>query len=183
MQYFFFQTVCLLLLVSPLPKQVSGQVTHMQVAQSFVGTTELTGHNDGPEVEMFLRSIGRKKGDSWCAAFVSYCLTMGKVKEPVLRSGMARAFITKTSIKAKDVLTGKVKVPDGYLVVYGKGNTIYGHIGLVKHWNKVSGQTIEGNTSSGDKGSQSEGEGVYERTRSIQPANYFRITHFPKVGY
>lgn len=146
---------------------------------------EASGHNDGPEVESFLKSVGRKKGDSWCAAFVSYCLIIGNVKEPTIRSGLARAFKRSNNlIDANDVLRGIKKIPPGSIVGWEKGNTIFGHIGFVlTGWNKQYGITIEGNTSSGVKGSQSDGDGVYIRSRSIQPANYFRIKWFVLVTY
>lgn len=35
---------------------------------------EKTGKNDGYWVEEFLKSVGRKKGDAWCAAYTSYNL-------------------------------------------------------------------------------------------------------------
>jgi len=87
----------------------------------------------------------------------------------------------KTSIKANDVLLGTKIIPDGSLIIWEKGSTISGHIGFVEKWNKISGKTIEGNTSSGKVGSQSDGDGVYVRTRYIEPANYFRITSFTLV--
>src|ERR1035438_8330266 len=123
MRYFSCRIVFLLLLVPLLPNPTFGQAKHIKIAESFLYVRELSGHNDGPEVEMFLHSIGRKKGDSWCAAFVSYCLITAKVKEPTVRTGMARQFKIKSSINPKDVLIGKVKVPDGSIVVYGEGNT------------------------------------------------------------
>jgi hypothetical protein len=173
--------LALLLLLLPLFSVVSGQ-KHLQIAESFVGVTEKTGKNDGHEVEMFLQSVGRKKGDSWCSAFVSYCLTAANVKEPKIRSGLARAFKkNKGLINANDVLRGSKKIEAGSIVGWEKGNTVFGHIGFVKSWNKQHGITIEGNTSSGMKGSQSDGDGVYIRSRSIQPANYFRIRWFVPV--
>lgn len=158
--------------------------THLQIAESFVGVTEATGNNDGPEVEMFLHSVGRHKGDSWCAAFVSYCLTAADVKEPKIRSGLARAFKkSKGLIDANDVLRGIKKVEPGSIVGWEKGNTIFGHLGFaLTKWNKQYGTTIEGNTSSGEKGSQFNGDGVYIRSRIIQPANYFRIRWFIPVS-
>ncbi|MEW6507185.1 MAG: CHAP domain-containing protein [Bacteroidota bacterium] len=155
---------------------------HLDMAQSFVGIREATGKNDGPEVEMFLKSVGRNRGDAWCAAYVSYCLSMANVKEPQIRSGLARAFKkSKGLIDATDVLRGMKKVPKGSLVGWEKGNTVFGHIGFVIDWAKQYGTTIEGNTSSGIQGSQSDGDGVYIRSRSIQPANYFRIMWFVLV--
>jgi hypothetical protein len=52
----------------------------------------------------------------------------------------------------------------------------------VKQWKGKSGTTIEGNTSSGTRGSQNDGDGVYQRNRSIYPLNYFRITDFSIYG-
>ncbi len=157
---------------------------HLEIAERFVGVKEATGHNDGPEVETFLKSVGRKKGDSWCSAFVSYCLTVANVRDPKIRSGLARDFKrSKNLILANDVLRGIKKIPPGSIVGWEKGNTIFGHIGFVfTNWNKQFGTTIEGNTSSGLKGSQSDGDGVYIRSRSIQPANYFRIMWFVLVS-
>ncbi len=178
MRYSFLVCVLLLLLLLSI---VSGQ-KHLDIAQTFVGTKEATGKNDGPEVEMFLKSVGRNKGDSWCSAFVSYCLATASVKEPKIRSGLARAFKkSKGLINANDVLRGIKKVYPGSIVGWEKGNTVFGHIGIVMDWQKKYGITIEGNTSSGEKGSQSNGDGVYIRSRSIQPANYFRIRWFVPV--
>ncbi len=174
----FFFLVCVLLLL-PLFSQVSAQ-KHLQIAQSFIGTKELTGHNDGKEVEMFLNSVGRKKGDSWCSAFVSFCLSSAKVRAPTTRSGLARSFkLQNKIIPAVDVLRGTKKISKGSIIGWEKGNTVFGHIGFTyTNWAGPYGTTIEGNTSSGLKGNQSDGDGVYLRSRVIQPANYFRICWF-----
>ncbi len=169
-----------LLLLPLLSFTLNGQTPrHLAIAEKFIGVKEATGHNDGPEVEMFLHSVGRHKGDSWCAAFVSYCLTAAQIKEPKIRSGLARDFKrSKYLVLSNDVLRGIKWVPRGSLIGWEKGNTIFGHIGFVLNWEKQSGKTIEGNTSSGEQGSQSNGDGVYIRSRMIQPANYFRIRWF-----
>ncbi|MDR3626507.1 MAG: CHAP domain-containing protein [Ignavibacteriaceae bacterium] len=158
---------------------------HLDTARSYIGTIEKTNHNDGPVVERFLRSVGRKKGESWCAAFVSYCLQAGNASFPLVRSGIARSFKLSGSIKAKDVLIGKYKILPGTIIVWEKGNTVFGHVGFVESWDKQSGITIEGNTSS-DRNSVVNkavisNEGVYRKRRSIEPANYFRITCFTQV--
>jgi len=179
-----FSYLLLLLLLQPQYSALSQckTIEHLRIAESFVGTQELTGNNDGPEVEMFLKSVGLRKGNSWCSAFVSYCLTIAKVEEPKIRSGLARAFKkSKGLINANDVLRGTKKIEAGYIVGWEKGNTVFGHIGFVRSWGNEAGETIEGNTSSGKAGSQSDGDGVYIRTRYIQPANYFRIRWFIPV--
>lgn len=172
MVYYYY-----LLLFLLLPLSLTYSQTHVDTALSYVGVVEKTGKNDGYQVEKFLKSVGRKKGDSWCAAFVSYCLEVNKVKEPSIRSGLAQAFRkAKTVYKANN--TKKVKRGD--LAIWQNGDTWTGHIGIVLSWNKNSGKTVEGNTSSG-KGSQDNGDGVYIKNRIIQPYNYFRIKWFVVV--
>lgn len=156
---------------------------HLQIAISYIGTTEATGHNDGPEIEHIIKKMGGSKGSSYCSYFVSFCLDSARVKTPTVRSGMARSFKRKNSIPANDVLIGKIKIPSGTIVVWQKGNTPYGHVGFTYRWDKKYGTTVEGNTSSGIKGSQSNGDGIYARKRSIEPLNYFRITCFTLVTY
>jgi hypothetical protein len=156
---------------------------HVDTALTYVGTMEATGHNDGPVVEKFLHSVGRHKGDSWCAAFASYCMQAAHVKAPTLKSGMAQAYFNKKSIKTNDVLIGKKKITKGYLVIWKHGNTMSGHIGIVTgDWTNKSGPTVEGNTS-GPTGSQWDGGGVYKKIRYLQPANAFRIIGFSEVTY
>ncbi|MGE5680361.1 MAG: CHAP domain-containing protein [Bacillota bacterium] len=161
----------------------STEPQHLKIARTFVGVKEKTNHNDGPEVKMFLASVGLPEGYSWCAAFVSYCLSEAHVRFPSIRSAMAKAFETKQSIPIKDVVTGKVKIPSGSIIVFGRGNSIYGHTGFIVYWSKDRGRTIEGNTSSGVRGSQSDGDGVYVRDRFYEPSNYFRARSFLEVKY
>lgn len=157
---------------------------HIRAARSFVGVTEYFGNNDGIMVEWFLGSVNRKAGAAWCAAFVSKVLDLSEATEPRVRSGMARSFKLKSSIRASDVLEGRSQVPDGAIAVWEKGSSIYGHTGFVaRQLGKNAFETIEGNTSSGDKGSQADGDGVYRRVRTIQPFNHFRITSFTEVKY
>lgn len=178
MRYFYY---LFLFLFVPQYSLLNAQ-PQLDTAYSYVGLKEATGHNDGYHIEKFLKLVGRKKGDSWCAAFVSYCLEVNNIREPSIRSGLARDFTkSKYVIDAKNVYLDLVKVNSGDLVVWKKGNSIYGHIGFVINWNQTKGTTIEGNTSSGQKGSQSDGDGVYIRNRKIEPMNYFRITWFVRV--
>lgn len=149
---------------------------HLDTAKSYDYVVERTGRNDGKEVEMFLKSVGRTKGDAWCSAFVSYCLTVSGVLEPKTRSGLARDYATKTDkrlvIKATDVILKKYKVVKGDLVVWQKGETVFGHIGMTtEDWQGIQGKTIEGNVSNR----------VRYMNRKIEPANYFRIKWFIKV--
>lgn len=156
---------------------------HVTVARSYIGTVEKGGNNRGPEVKLFLKSVGLDQGNPWCAAFVSFCLTESKATYPTKRTALARAFISKRSVRAKDVLLGRVDIAAGWLSIYGKGNTVFGHIEIVTAFStkKRTGRSIGGNTSSGRQ--ERDGDGVWEKAFSIQPGNYFRITHFEPVEY
>jgi hypothetical protein len=162
--------------VNDLPK-------HLKIAYSYIGTTELTGNNDGPVIEYIIHRQGGAKGASYCSYFVSMCIDSAKVKEPSVRPGMAVGFIGKHSIPANDVLTGKTKVPPGTIIIWRKGESVHGHTGFVYEWGKRYGVTVEGNTSSGQTGSQANGDGIWMRKREIQPMNYFRIICFTLVKY
>lgn len=158
-------------------------IPHLDSALSYVGVRE-QGNNGGYWVEKFLKNVGLRRGNPWCAAFVSYQLKIGKVKYPNIRSGLARRFKTNRSVKAKNVYDGSVTIPAGYLVIWQYGYGIHGHIGIVRsNWVGPSGKTVEGNTSAGTKGSQNNGDGVYKRSRRIKPHAYFRIICFTPVEY
>lgn len=130
--------------------------------------------NRSPDIDKWNRYVGNPLGSSYCAAFVS-----NMVKQPHLKTGLATKLIKRNSVKSDDVLKGAIIEP-GWIVIWRKGNSVFGHAGIVVSWNKKSGTTIEANTSAG-KGSQSNGDGVYVRSRRIDPFSYFRITHFTPV--
>ena len=167
---------------------VSTMPAHVDTALAYVGTVEHGGSNRGVRVERFLRSVGLGPGQPWCAAFVSYVLTAARVHAPldgqgrVVRSGLAARFITARSIRASEALRGVRAVPDGSVVIWRRGSGPFGHAGFAVRWRGARGDTIEGNTSSGTSGSQANGDGVWRRTRTIQPGSYFRIVSFTPVG-
>ena len=167
---------------APLPRPA-----HLDTALAYVGTVERGGNNRGARVERFLRSVGLGPGHPWCAAYVSYVLDAAGVRAPlnerrrVIRSGLAARFITARSIRASEALRGVKPVPPGAVVIWRKGNGPYGHAGFVVDWDGASGETVEGNTSSGRAGSQRDGDGVWRRQRRITPGRYFRIVSFTPV--
>jgi hypothetical protein len=108
---------------------------------------------------------------------VNFCLDSAGVKGlPFTGSGLARSFATKNKTIKASTFNGQL--PAGTIIVWRRGNTLFGHAGVVEKWNGTKGTTIEGNTSSGAKGSQSDGDGVWRRRRAIDPSNFFRITDF-----
>jgi hypothetical protein len=166
-----------LLSASQTVNQTDGERVR-NIAYGFVGTKEV-GNNGGYWVTKFLKSVGLRPGNPWCAAVVSFCLDSADIKTMRVRSGLARHFISKNkTIKATKVLQSNMKIPMGSVVVWRRGTTTFGHVGFVDRWQGASGTTIEGNTSSGRSGNQWNGGGVWHRNRTINPYNHFRITDF-----
>jgi len=142
-----------------------------EVLMEQVGVKEKTGHNDGKEVEYYLNTVGRQKGDAWCAAlqyavFYIACkiLNLPLSFIPIERTGLANG-IFNTAVEEGVAVSYKSK--DNDLIVWRHGGTNRGHIERII---EVRGggwvTTIGGNTSSA--GSQDEGEGVYKKRRNIQ---------------
>lgn len=136
-------------------------------AVSHAGYTE-TGNN----VNMFGKWYGMN-GAAWCAIFVSYC--MNKAGAGSLIKGAATA---KGTARVSDFMRhaqkhkwAKIKPADavaGDIVIFDfPGGYETDHVGFIRAASKGKNiYTIEGNTSSGT-GSQSNGGGVYKRTRSF----------------
>jgi hypothetical protein len=168
---------CLLTSLQPLSASVSPKV--LLIAKGFIGTKE-EGNNGGYWVRRFQASTKSPKGAQWCASFVNFCLDSAGVKGlPFTGSGLARHFATRNkTIKATKVIAENMTLPPGTIIVWRRGTTPFGHAGIVDTWKGKTGTTVEGNTSSGLRGSQHDGDGVWARTRVINPTSYFRITDF-----
>jgi len=149
----------------------------------YLGVQE--GTENGKKIVLqFLANSGIKYMTSWCAAYVGYNLTEVGIVFPKTRSALAYHYINKQSIDARKVLRENIEIPQGTLAVWRRGTTTKGHIGITEKWRGRYGITIEGNTSGPSGGSvkkQYDGDGVYRKNRSIQPANYFRIVSFTMV--
>lgn len=173
-------------------RNVTGDIRpeHLDTAFSYIGVRD-DGDNYGPEVERFLATSGLGGGYPWCAAFVAYVMevTVRPVAFPTVRSALATDYITARSIKASRVLMGVDRPPEGAVVIWRRGNGIFGHAGLVDRWEDDCGETVEGNTSapagSGNEDVEAErdGGGVWAKRRCIEPGNFFRIVSFTEVIY
>lgn len=157
----------------------------MRVAKTFLGVKE-RGYNRGDEVDFFNRTTGIAYGSSWCMAFV-YSVheiaykSIGK-KNPLYRTGSVSLQLKKANdagnrlrvISMKDIgaalLLKKGAVlchKQGAQRVSDVGRLWSGHTGIFVTQSGSRITTIEGNTSSGSRGSQRDGNGVYSRTRSF----------------
>ncbi|RQO65113.1 hypothetical protein DBR40_24705 [Pedobacter sp. KBW01] len=127
---------------------------------SQIGVRELTGRNDGIQVEAYLKYVWLKKGDPWCAANVSWCFGQNGFSKP--RSGGCVQLMEQGETI---YLKGKVKeIPQMADVFYiwfeNKGRVA--HTGFIDNWSNTWVTTVEGNTNAA--GSR-EGDGVYKKYR------------------
>lgn len=181
----FFYYLWLLWSVSPLFAQDARPFpAHIDTAISYFGFQDLPDQNNyGPAIKKFLASVGLPEGYPYCAAFISYCLSVAGAEKPTVRSALASDFIRPNSISAKDVMMRRKKIPSGSIGIYRRGNTKFGHaVFVLLEWSGSTGITIEGNTTTGS-GNEFNGNGVWIRQRTIYPLNYFRLTHFTQVRY
>lgn len=166
-------------------------------AQKYLQVRELTGRNDHPDIDRFLKYLGLPKGLSWCAAYVLYSYKEAAdelhVRQPLPRYGRVARLADACQrnplkyrwITTDDVRFGSVRLQPGDMPMWANGTIragdFDGHIGLeLQQLSPMKIRTIEGNTSSGNKGSQREGNGVFIRERVINPGS-FRIIGFCRV--
>jgi hypothetical protein len=129
---------------------------------------EVGGNNRGPLVEIIQESAGISPGDSWCAATLTLASKIAGAIYPRRSNGYNPASVKSWRQWAKD--HGKlVTTPTrGCIALHSSGDGVHGHIGAFV---KLSGDgdaiTIEGNTSSGDAGSQADGGGMFRRERDL----------------
>jgi len=131
---------------------------------------EVGGDNHGPWVKKFLGEVGLPEGYAWCDAFQSFEMRDAAGGRLPIES----ASVEQTYETAKRLGWLVDRPFRGDLVCYdfdGDGQ-FDDHIGLVV---RVLGlgpvltlQTVEGNTSSGDTGSQANGDGVFVRRRVVK---------------
>lgn len=134
---------------------------------------ELTGKNDGPEVEKYLASVGLGKGYAWCAAFTAYNLNAFDVPNP-------NSAWSPSWAQSKDIIwtpkgnkaNNKVKPGDCFTLYYYSLKRV-GHVGFVVSETNTHFITIEGNTNDG--GSR-EGDGVYKKKRA--KSKVYAVTNY-----
>lgn len=125
----------------------------IKIARSQLNVREATGQNDGREVEAYLNYTGNKKGEPWCASFVSW--VFGQVGQNAPRTAWSPDLFPPAKLVKKPSLA----------VVFG---IYYANLKRIAHCGIVAQQqgdwvgTIEGNT---DVEGGREGQGVYHKWR------------------
>lgn len=118
------------------------------------GAGEVGGDNRGPAVRKYLKPAGLPEGNSWCAAFVSWCFLQAADGDPedmtfsygASARGLLREFKDKGWAAAPG--TGYEPLP-GDLVVWWRvrADGWQGHVGLVHQCRDGILYTVEGNRS------------------------------------
>lgn len=146
---------------------------HVDVIKQWVGQVEIKP-NRSPLIDTINRYVGNPLGAQYCGATVCYSLYLSG--KPIFKTGLARNLRNKDTFTAFDVIMGNREICKGDVLVWQKGETIFGHTEVADtNWTGVKGSSIGGNTSPGKKGSQSNGGGFWRKPQKIDPTSYFRI--------
>jgi hypothetical protein len=133
----------------------------VDIAESQVGVRELTGNNDGPEVEMYLKNSGLGPGYAWCSSFIKWVLDSAAVKNSITAYSPSAYQSRKVVWKREWVKEFK---PGQVFTLYYSSLGRIAHTGFCVDREDNVIITIEGNTSLA--GSR-EGDGVYKKKRSL----------------
>lgn len=151
-------------------------------ASRWIGTLELPG-NSGELVRLFQLSVGNKaSGESWCLAFIQFCVKHVDSLCLTAFGDMGGAFLPPTeSSQELWKLTPAIKKysapsPGRIAVWQIKEDPSKGHVGLVRVVKSDTFETIEGNTHA--DGVTNGPEGVYNRTRHFDSRGSFQLLGF-----
>ena len=132
---------------------------------------ERTGKNDGPQVKLFLKSVGLPEGYAWCQALVYWAFEQAAidlmVKNPVPRVAGVLECLRLAKANGASIIHDNPQEGDQFIMDFGGGK---GHTGMVDYVEGEQLNTAEGNTNDG--GSR-DGDGVYERLRLIRNIKCF----------
>jgi hypothetical protein len=134
-----------------------------------------TGNNAGPDVEMFLKSVGRKPPDAWCMATQYWSGEDLGEPNPLVKSGLCYdmyRYARKYGVKVfLNPFTDDLR---GALIIWNHPRTFSGHIGRILLNEKGNLLTIEGNTSGG-RGSQDNGGMVAKKHRTLKNLGSMKV--------
>lgn len=137
----------------PDAAEMSKRKQLIAIARAEIGVKERSGHNDGERVEAYLATVKLKKGNPWCAAYLSWVFQQAGYPAP--RSGWSPDLFPRSRLTT-------ALLPGNVLGIYFPQLGRIAHVGLLE---RVAGDyciTLEGNTNiSGAR----DGDGVYRKRR------------------
>lgn len=160
--------------MNPITRQRRNAATRkraLAIANSQVGVKEQPpGSNRGPKVDAYLAAAGlRGQAQPWCAAFVTWVYREAGCTFRGWNLAYCPSFVRegRNGDMLRTVLASNVMPGDLALFDWGHDG-VADHIGIVTSRVDRAGtfRTVEGNTSTGSAGSQSNGGCVAARTRS-----------------
>lgn len=128
----------------------------LDIAQGELGVREATGKNDGTRVEAFLAAVKLRKGNPWCAAFVSWVFKQAAFPKP--RTGWSPDLFPASRLLKKPA-------PGAVFGIYFPELKRIAHCGFVEKQQGNWVYTLEGNTNVA--GSR-EGDGIYRKMRQLK---------------
>ena len=154
-------------------------------ARAQVGVTEHPpGSNRGKPVEDWQRALGTwLVGLAWCGVFLVTSALKGGVKIPEPARWASVSLIEDDARAPRNGFRGWTTDP--HLVRPGDGVVLFGrgvHVAEVESIDVKRGvvHTVEGNTSFGNSGSQSNGGCVARRTRTLDEVHGFALIDYPR---
>lgn len=164
--------------LAELRRSRKGRDGAVRWAKSKVGVRENpAGSNGGGQISEWERQFGFGRVP-WCGIFCGAALRHAGVKDVSSRIA-AVAFIeddaraSRGPFRGWTTSTGSVR-PGDLVVLFGRGV----HVELVVSVVNGHVNTVGGNTSSGNAGSQSNGGGVFRRTRSLGDVRGFALVNY-----
>ncbi|MBS1684760.1 MAG: CHAP domain-containing protein [Bacteroidetes bacterium] len=138
-------------------------ITHTYSSQ--LGVRELTGHNDGKDVEKYLHTCGLGKGYAWCAAFVKWCYIQCGINTTGITAWAATCINRNHIIYSQGRFTSE-PLPGDNITFWDYYNKRVAHTGLYhRRVNETFYESVEGNTNGAGS---AEGDGVYLKKRSFK---------------
>jgi cell wall-associated NlpC family hydrolase len=141
-------------------------------AKARVGVVEHpAGSNQGPKITAWQEMSGYPGGGvPWCQCFVNASAYVGSRKriKPIWFGGYTVSVVEQANNGDHGLkrISLEAARPGDWIYFNFPGGESVDHVGLFMHSNSDGTiSTIEGNTSSGNSGSQSNGGGVFRRTR------------------
>lgn len=128
----------------------------VHIAQKEVGVREKTGENDGNRIEEYLAAVKLKRGNAYCAAFLSWVYMQEGFAKP--RSGWSPDLVPRSRL-TNDALPANI-----FGIYYPELRRI-AHVGMIESVQHSWAVTLEANTNVA--GSR-EGEGVYRKRRHLK---------------
>jgi hypothetical protein len=147
----------------------------IQIAQSYLFIKESPG-NRGRWVDLFNTTSKCPLGSSYCASFINHCLLENQERHGHKSDLNFSAHVM--TLFRQNVAAYRQTPKLGHLITWNHVGTDTGHVGLIIE--VVDGKTvktIEANTSAGSN-VEREGEGIYLKTRKLEPVGLMKPNPF-----